>query len=161
MPKRQEGKETPHWRKKRQNRQAGQRKVEKKGAVVGKKKKKKQAAEGTAEALAVRAAQRGHEVSEQFCSQLELELGLTRAKGLPQAPRALTQSRRRRSIWGTRKLGCRPGNGAPLRARVCVPFPPMRAWLEQPHGRRHKAPPQPCALTTSCEKAQAAHFWSF
>ena len=26
--------------------------------------------------------------------------------------------------------------------------PPMRAWLEQPHGRRHKAPPQPCALTT-------------
>ena len=28
------------------------------------------------------------------------------------------------------------------------PFPPMRAWLEQPHGRRHKAPPQPCALTT-------------
>ena len=24
----------------------------------------------------------------------------------------------------------------------------MRAWLEQPHGRRHKAPPQPCALTT-------------
>ena len=27
--------------------------------------------------------------------------------------------------------------------------PPMRAWLKQPHGRRHKAPPQPCALTTS------------
>ena len=25
----------------------------------------------------------------------------------------------------------------------------MRAWLEQPHGRRHKAPPQPCALTTT------------
>ena len=24
----------------------------------------------------------------------------------------------------------------------------MRAWLEQPHGRHHKAPPQPCALTT-------------
>ena len=24
----------------------------------------------------------------------------------------------------------------------------MRAWLEQPHGRRHKAPPQPCVLTT-------------
>ena len=23
--------------------------------------------------------------------------------------------------------------------------PPMRAWLEQPHGRRHKAPPQPWA----------------
>ena len=28
-------------------------------------------------------------------------------------------------------------------------IPPMRAWLEQPHGRRHKAPPQPCALTTT------------
>ena len=27
--------------------------------------------------------------------------------------------------------------------------PPMRAWLKQPHGRRHKAPPQPCALTTT------------
>ena len=25
----------------------------------------------------------------------------------------------------------------------------MRAWLEQPHGRRHKAPPQPCVLTTN------------
>ena len=25
----------------------------------------------------------------------------------------------------------------------------MRAWLEQPHGRRHKAPPPPCALTTT------------
>ena len=25
---------------------------------------------------------------------------------------------------------------------------PMRAWLEQPHGRRHKAPPQLCALST-------------
>ena len=27
--------------------------------------------------------------------------------------------------------------------------PPMRAWLKQPHGRRQKAPPQPCALTTT------------
>ena len=25
----------------------------------------------------------------------------------------------------------------------------MRAWLEQPHGRHHKAPPQPCALATT------------
>ena len=25
----------------------------------------------------------------------------------------------------------------------------MRAWLEQPHGRRHKAPPQPCVFTTT------------
>ena len=35
-----------------------------------------------------------------------------------------------------------------LRARLTAFSPPMRAWLEQPHGRRHKAPPQPCALTT-------------
>jgi len=27
----------------------------------------------------------------------------------------------------------------------------MRAWLEQPHGRRHKAPPPPCTLTTISE----------
>ena len=51
--------------------------------------------------------------------------------------------------WGTWILGGRPGNGAPLRARVPAFSPPMRAWLEQPHGRRHKAPPQPCALTTT------------
>ena len=31
--------------------------------------------------------------------------------------------------------------------------PPMQAWLKQPHGRRHKAPPQPCALTTSSSPA--------
>ena len=31
-------------------------------------------------------------------------------------------------------------------------FPPIRAWLEQPHGRRHKAPPQPCALTTNGQR---------
>ena len=103
MPKRQEGKGTPPWRKNCQDRQAGQRKVEKKGAVVGKK-KKKQAAEGTAEALAVRAAQRGHEVSEQFCSELELELGLTRAKGLPQALRALTQRDHERGFKEAKKV---------------------------------------------------------
>ena len=40
-------------------------------------------AEGSAGALAVRVAQRGHEVSEQLCSQLEL--GLRRARDLPQA----------------------------------------------------------------------------
>ena len=34
--------------------------------------------------------------------------------------------------------------------------PPMRAWLEQPHGRRHKAPPQPCVLTTSREPERTA-----
>ena len=30
----------------------------------------------------------------------------------------------------------------------------MRARLEQPHGRRHKAPPQPFALTTTSEPAR-------
>ena len=37
--------------------------------------------------------------------------------------------------------------GPVVRAGGRLP-PPMRAWLEQPHGRHHKAPPQPCALTT-------------
>ena len=52
--------------------------------------------------------------------------------------------------------------GSPLRQRGPVartgrlPFPPMRAWLEQPHGRRHKASPQFCALTTSNAAAAAA-----
>ena len=54
--------------------------------------------------------------------------------------------------WGTWILGLRPGNGAPLRARVTAFSPPMRAWLEQPHGRHHKAPPQPCALTTTARE---------
>ena len=40
-------------------------------------------AEGSAEALAVRVAKRGLEVSEQFCSQLQL--GLRRARRMPQA----------------------------------------------------------------------------
>ena len=35
-------------------------------------------------------------------------------------------------------------------------LPPMRAWLEQPHGRHHKAPPPPCALTTTSSVA-ASH----
>ena len=52
------------------------------------------------------------------------------------------QSRRRRSM----EYG---GTGPSLRqwGGRLVP-PPMRAWLTPPHGRRHKAPPQPCALTT-------------
>ena len=34
-----------------------------------------------------------------------------------------------------------------LRQVFHLHFPPMRAWLEQPHGRHHKAPP--CILTTT------------
>ena len=77
-----------------------------------------------------------------------------------QTPRTNDDTRRRKDAacphghkaedadrWGKRKLGSRPGNGAPLRARARFPFPPMRAWLEQPHGRHHKAPP--CILTTN------------
>ena len=51
------------------------------------------------------------------------------------------QSRRRRSMgYGN--------TGPPPRQRGARLVPPMRAWLTPPHGRRHKAPPQPCALTT-------------
>ena len=38
------------------------------------------------------------------------------------------------------------GRGGYKKRAVTI-FPPMRAWLEQPHGRRHKAPP--CILTTT------------
>ena len=62
-----------------QNRQAGRRKVES-GEKGGGEGKEVEVAEGPAEALAVRVAQCGHEVLEQFCSQLEL--GLSRARGL-------------------------------------------------------------------------------
>ena len=58
------------------------------------------------------------------------------------------QSRRRRSM-GNAKTGASPRQRGPVARAGGLPFPPMRAWLEQPHGRRHKAPPQPCALTTS------------
>ena len=37
----------------------------------------------------------------------------------------------------------------PPRQREDRLVPPMRAWLTQPHGRHHMAPPQPCALTTT------------
>ena len=51
------------------------------------------------------------------------------------------QSRRRRSMgYGN--------TGRSLRQRSRSLVPPMRAWLTQPHSRHHKAPPQPCALTT-------------
>ena len=54
---------------------------------------------------------------------------------------AWTQRRRRRSMgYG--------GTGRPLRQRGRRLVLPMRAWLTPPHGRRHKPPPQPCALTT-------------
>ena len=59
------------------------------------------------------------------------------------------QSRRRRSM-GNAKTGVSPWQRGPVavaRAGGFL-FPLMRAWLEQPHGRRHKAPPPPCALTT-------------
>ena len=71
MPKRQKAENC-------QNRQAGRRKEEKRG-----RRWERRRAEGSAEALVVRVAQRGHVVSEQFCSQLEL--GLSRARDLPLA----------------------------------------------------------------------------
>ena len=48
-----------------------------------------------------------------------------------------------------------PATGPVARAGRCL-HPPMRAWLEQPHGRHHKAPPQPCALTTQRNQAQSS-----
>ena len=49
---------------------------------------------------------------------------------------------------GEARTGVPPRQQDPVaRAGAFLP-PPMRAWLEQPHGRHHKAPPQPCALTT-------------
>ena len=45
--------------------------------------------------------------------------------------------------------GVRRHSGRPPRQRGVRLVPPMRAWLTQPHGRRYKAPPQPCALTTA------------
>ena len=57
------------------------------------------------------------------------------------------QSRRRRSM-GHVDTGRSPRQRGPVaRAGGCL-FPLMREWLKQSHGRHHKAPPQPCALTT-------------
>ena len=59
------------------------------------------------------------------------------------------QSRRRRSMGhGEVNLVSAPRQRGPVARAGGFLFPPMRAWLEQPHGRHHKAPPQPCALTT-------------
>ena len=58
------------------------------------------------------------------------------------------QSRRRRSM-GHAKTWCAPRQRGPVARAGALLLPPMRAWLEQPHGRRHKAPPQPCVLTTT------------
>ena len=74
MPKRQNSQKAksqrnPPLEKNCQNRQAGWRKEEKKGAVVGKKKSR-----GIGGGTRVRVAQRGREVSEQNCSQLGLGL---------------------------------------------------------------------------------------
>ena len=67
-------------------------------------------------------------------------------------PTTRAQSRRRRSM-GYGDTGPPP---PPPRQRGRRPVPPMRAWLTQPHGRRHKAPPQPCALTTIYSDETAA-----
>ena len=68
------------------------------------------------------------------------------------------QSRRRRSM-GHVKTWCTPRQRGPVARAGVLLLPPMRAWLEQPHGRRHKAPPQPCALTTNKRARQIlSHF---
>ena len=41
-----------------------------------------------------------------------------------------------------------PATGPRVARAGGLPLPLMRAWFEQSHGRHHKAPPQPCALTT-------------
>ena len=46
------------------------------------------------------------------------------------------------------------GTGQSPRQRGRCLVPPMRARPTQPHGRRHKALPQPCALTTGRGGAQ-------
>ena len=51
--------------------------------------------------------------------------------------------------WGTQKTWSSPRQRGPIARAGRLLFPPMRAWLEQPRGRRHKAPPQPCALPTT------------
>ena len=60
---------------------------------------------------------------------------------------ARAQSRRRRSM-GHVSTGRPPRQRGPVARAGARLSPPMRAWLKQPHGRHHKAPPQPCALTT-------------
>ena len=74
---------------------------------------------------------------------------------------AWAQSRRRRSM-GQAKTGRSPRQRGPVARAGARPFPPMRAWLDQPHGRHHKAPPQPCALTTTYfpgTSTSAAQWW--
>ena len=57
------------------------------------------------------------------------------------------RSRRRRSM-GHASTGRTPRQRGPVERAGVRLSPPMRAWLKQPHGRHHKARPQPCALTT-------------
>ena len=45
-------------------------------------------------------------------------------------------------------------------ATGCRLVPPMRAWLTPPHGRHHKAPPPPCALTTTHYDCGLGRNWS-
>ena len=65
-------------------------------------------------------------------------------------PTIRAQSRRRRSAgYGD--------TGRPPRQWGARLVPPMRAWLTPPHGRRHRAPLQPCALTTQNFWGQITH----
>ena len=68
-----------------QNRQAGRREVEKKGGGGGKEEEEPRDRRRHSRYEWLSA---GHEASEQFCSQLEL--GLSRARELPQAPLKLS-----------------------------------------------------------------------
>ena len=68
---------------------------------------------------------------------------------LPRTLRPFTPTERLLRTAGTNGLlETLLNTGWPPRQRGRFPVPPMRAWLTQPHGFRHKAPPQPCALTT-------------
>ena len=97
MPKRQKAKKNhPPWRKKRKLPEPPGRLAQ--GGKMGEGGGKEEVAKESAEALAVRAAQRGLEVSEQFCSQLKL--GMRRAKDLPQASSSMIKCPAR-SITGT------------------------------------------------------------
>jgi hypothetical protein len=62
----------------------------------------------------------------------------------------LSLRRPRREAISAACLPTRPKQtGRPPRQRGRRLSPPVRARLTPPHGRHHKAPPPPCALTTS------------
>ena len=68
--------------------------------------------------------------------------------------RAHTGTKPKTPIDGARENLVSPRQRGPVARAGGLLLPPMRAWLEQPHGRRHKAPPQPCALTTKSASRQ-------